>query len=175
MKGVFGVSFEEEKKITCCFTGHRPEKLPWKNDERSPDCLALKRRLAQELEALYLRGFRHFICGMAQGCDLYFAEEALALREQHPDAVVEAAIPCPSQSRGWGTGAQARYQSILARCDLETVVQQYYTQGCMLRRDRYMVDRSALLLAVYNGSSGGTRYTINYALDCGLEIIRLSV
>lgn len=167
--------FEEEKKITCCFTGHRPEKLPWGNNESSPDCVTLKKRLAQTLEELYRRGFRHFISGMAQGCDLYFAEAALALREGYPDVVVEAAVPCPSQSKSWREEERARYQGILDRCDLETMVQQHYTQGCMLRRDRYMVDRAALLLAAYNGSSGGTRYTINYALDCGLEVIRLSV
>lgn len=167
--------FEDEKKITCCFTGHRPEKLPWGDDESSPDCAALKERLARTLEGLYRRGFRHFIGGMAQGCDLYFAEAALALREANPDVVVEAAIPCPTQSKSWGEADRTRYQSILDRCDLETMVQQHYTQGCMLRRDRYMVDRSALLLAVYNGSGGGTRYTINYALDNGLEVIRLAV
>lgn len=170
------MSFEDDKKTTCCFTGHRPDKLPWGNHEGSPDCVALKERLARTLEELYSRGFRHFICGMAQGSDFYFAEAALALREEHPDIVVEAAIPCPSQSKSWREGDRLRYQSILDRCNLETVVQQFYTQGCMLRRDRYMVDRSALLLAVYNGSSaGGTRYTIGYALDCGLEVIRLSV
>jgi len=166
---------EEDRKITCCFTGHRPEKLPWRDNENSPDCIALKKRLAQSLEELYRRGFRHFISGMAQGSDLYFIEAALALREVNPDVVVEAAIPCPTQSRGWRNAERMRYQSILERCDLETMVQQRYTQGCMLHRDRYMVDRSALLLAVYNGSSGGTRYTINYALDSGLEIVRLSV
>lgn len=169
------MSFEDEKRITCCFTGHRPEKLPWGYDESSPACAALKQRLTQALEELYAKGFRHFISGMAQGCDLYFAEAALALREGRPDVVLEAAIPCPTQAQSWPREDQERYQSILDRCDLETVVQQYYTQGCMLRRDRYMVDRSALLLAVYNGSGGGTRYTINYALDHGLEIIRLKI
>lgn len=169
------MTFEEEKKITCCFTGHRPEKLPWGYDESSPDCAALKQRLARTLDELYRRGFRHFISGMAQGCDLYFAEAVLALREENPDVVAEAAIPCPTQARGWREEDRARYQSIVARCDLETVVQQHYTQGCMLRRDRYIVDHSSLLLAVYNGSSGGTRYTINYALDKGLEVIRLNV
>lgn len=167
--------FEDEKKITCCFTGHRPEKLSWGNDESSPDCMALKERLSRALEELYRRGFRHFISGMAQGCDLYFAEAALALREAYPDVVVEAAVPCPSQSKSWREADRVRYQGILDRCNLETVVQQHYTQGCMLRRDRYMVDRSALLVAIYNGSSGGTRYTINYALDEGLEVIRLAV
>lgn len=169
------MSFEAEKHITCCFTGHRPEKLPWGDNESSPDCAALKDRLARTLEGLYRRGFRHFISGMAQGCDLYFAEAALSLRERHPDTVIEAAIPCPSQTKGWEEEVRARYQAILDRCDLETMVQQHYSQGCMLRRNRYMVDRSALLLAIYNGSGGGTRYTINYALDRGVEVIQLAV
>lgn len=167
--------FESEKKITCCFSGHRPEKLPWGYNESSPGCAALKQRLARTLEEQYHRGFRHFISGMAQGCDFYFAEAALALRDRYPDVVVEAAIPCPTQSKNWGAAEQARYQGILDQCNLETVVQQHYTQGCMLRRNRYMVDRSSLLLTVYNGSSGGTRYTVSYALSSGLEVIRLSI
>ena len=70
-----------EREITCCFTGHRPDKLPWGTDERDPRCLALKKSIARELEGLYLRGYRHFISGMARGADLYFVEAALALRE----------------------------------------------------------------------------------------------
>ena len=66
---------------TCCFSGHRPDKLPWGFDEQDPRCTAIKRSLSRELERLYHRGFRHFISGMAMGCDLYFAEAALELRE----------------------------------------------------------------------------------------------
>ena len=28
-----------EIEKTCCFTGHRPEKLPWRDNERDPPCL----------------------------------------------------------------------------------------------------------------------------------------
>lgn len=27
------------RETTCCFTGHRPEKLPWREDEGDPRCL----------------------------------------------------------------------------------------------------------------------------------------
>ena len=84
------------RPISCCFSGHRPGKLPWGDDEGDRRCLALKERLWNEMEAAYERGYRHFICGMAQGCDLYFCELALALRQLHGDVTVEAAIPCPS-------------------------------------------------------------------------------
>ncbi|MFQ9443411.1 MAG: SLOG family protein [Vescimonas sp.] len=88
------------RPISCCFSGHRPGKLPWGDDEGDRRCLALKERLWNEMEAAYEQGYRHFICGMAQGCDLYFCELALALRQLHGDVTVEAAIPCPSQAEG---------------------------------------------------------------------------
>ena len=36
-----------------------------------------------------------------------------------------------------------------------------------------MVDRSAAILAVFDGRSGGTQYTLNYAMDKKLEILLL--
>ncbi len=158
---------------TCCFSGHRPDKLPWGFDEQDPRCTAIKRSLSRELERLYHRGFRHFISGMAMGCDLYFAEAALKLRETYPELTVEGAVPCPTQAERWPEPQRRRWRAVLERCDLETVVQQYYNRFCMFRRDRYMVDRSAAILAVYDGMSGGTQYTLNYAMDKKLEILLL--
>ena len=67
-----------DRATTCCFTGHRPDKLPWGSRESDPRCLTLKRRLTQAVEGAYTQGMRHFICGMARGTDLYFAEAVLA-------------------------------------------------------------------------------------------------
>ena len=161
------------RETTCCFTGHRPDKLPWGFDERDPRCLALKRSMDRELEGLYRRGFRHFISGMAMGCDLCFAEAALTLREQRPDLTVEGAVPCPTQADRWPENQRRRWRDILTRCDLETVTQQRYDRFCMFRRDRYMIERSAAVLAVFDGTPGGTQYTLNYAMDKKLEIILL--
>ena len=72
------------RETTCCFTGHRPEKLPWREDEGDPRCLELKARLAGAVEAAYEKGMRHFLCGMARGADFYCCEAALALRERRP-------------------------------------------------------------------------------------------
>ncbi len=162
-----------EESRTCCFTGHRPDKLPWGDDESDPRCVALKRSLDRELEQLYRRGFRHFISGMAMGCDLYFAEAALALRERRPDLTVEGAVPCPTQADHWPEELRRRWRDILDRCDLETVVQRNYDRWCMHRRDRYMVDRSSAVLAVFDGTPGGTQYTLNYAMDKKRELLLL--
>lgn len=38
--------------ITCCFTGHRLQKLPFRFNETDPRCLKLKKILASEVERL---------------------------------------------------------------------------------------------------------------------------
>ena len=158
-----------DKEKTCCFTGHRPDKLPWGEDESDPRCLRLKRAVAQAVEDACASGVRHFITGMARGCDLYFAEAVLELREEGEAITLECARPCETQADSWPEAERARYQSILDRCNFETLVQHHYDRFCMIRRNRYMVDRSGRMIAVYNGlPKGGTFQTLTYALKKGL-------
>ena len=163
------------RQESCCFTGHRPAKLPWGYNEQDPRCVKLKERIADAVLLAYQEGYRHFLCGMAQGCDLYFCEVVLALRTRHPEITVEAAIPCPTQADGWSAAQRERYRRILEQCDYETMVQEHYTRECMQRRNRYMVDHSDLLIALHDGLPGGTRYTIEYALRRGVNIIDVPI
>ena len=71
-------------------------------DESDLRCIALKAKLRAAVESAIHEGMEHFICGMAEGCDLYFAETVLALKSTYPHITLEAAIPCPSQADGWG-------------------------------------------------------------------------
>lgn len=162
------------RPYTCCFTGHRPEKLPWGSDESDPRCAVLKRKIYDAVESAYDGGMRHFICGMARGCDFYFAEAVLELRRVYGDVTLEAAVPFPGQADGWPEADRDRWQSILYQCDLETLVQEQYSRGCMPRRNRYMVDHSALVIAVYGGVSGGTRQTLEYALKRKIPFLDIS-
>ena len=160
----------------CCFTGHRPDKLPWGTDEKDPRCLRVKAEIADALEQAYAEGCRHFISGMARGSDLYFARAVLALREEHPDVTLEGARPCESQADSWPAEERAEYEAILNACNYETLVQHTYDRGCMMRRNRYMVDRSARIIAVYDGvPKGGTAQTLAYALRKGLDTDILTV
>ena len=52
------------RQSACCFTGHRPGKLPWRYNEEDLRCVSLKARIADAVEAAYQEGFRHFLCGM---------------------------------------------------------------------------------------------------------------
>lgn len=164
-----------ERESTCCFTGHRAEKLPWKNDERAPGCLRLKTAIEDVLSSLYADGRRHFLCGMATGADIYFGEAVAALREERPDVTLEAAIPFAGQEKRWPVYWQQRYSRLTEACDKITVLHQAYTPTCMMDRNRYMVDASGILIAAYNGAPGGTRATIRYALRQGLPVIELPI
>ena len=163
------------RESTCCFTGHRPDKLPWGLDENSAECRKLRIEIAIQLEALHSAGIAHFISGMALGCDLLFAEAVLAMREEYDDVTLEAAVPCDSQANSWPEEQKERYNAILSSCDTVTFVQHQYTPGCMLRRNRYRVDNSSVLLACFNGSSGGTMNTLLYARRQGVKTIIIDI
>ena len=45
----------------------------------------------------------------------------------------------------------------------------------MMRRNRYMVDRSSLLLACFDGRPGGTMNTILYAERSGLKTVVIEI
>ena len=164
-----------DPSVTCCFSGHRPAKLPWGTDERDPRCFDLKQELAARLQGIYEAGYRHFICGMAAGCDLYFAEAVLALRRRCPEVTLEAAIPCDGQADSWPAALRLRYEALVADCDEVSLLQHAYTPGCMQRRNRYMVERSSLLLAVYDGQPGGTMSTILYARRRGCRVLTIEL
>ena len=160
---------------SCTFTGHREEKLPWKNDENDTRCLKLKELIADAVESVYHSGIRHFICGMATGCDMYFCQAVIDLRSSHDDITLEAAIPWEGQSKSWSDTLKRRYSRLVAECDFYTLVQKSYTPDCLMRRNRYMVDNSAVIIAAYSGAPGGTMSTMLYAMRRGLEIIELPV
>lgn len=91
---------------TCCFTGHRPERLPFRTDESHSDCVKLKEQLSQEIERLITgEGVRHFISGMTAGTDLTAAELVLELKKKYPQITLESAIPYEEQAIKW-TAAQ---------------------------------------------------------------------
>ena len=162
---------------SCCFTGHRPEKMPWGTDERDPRCVEIKRKLDEALEQAYDRGYRHFICGMARGGDMYFGEAVLKLRARCPEVTLECACPCETQASRWPEVDRRRYQALLDQCNYETVVQHVYDRGCMMRRNRYMVEHATHVISIYDGvPRGGTANTLAYALKRGLttDIIDLN-
>nr|WP_308627840.1 SLOG family protein [uncultured Eisenbergiella sp.] len=158
---------------SCCFTGHRPEGLPFQADETQPGCVKLKERLTQEIERLITEeGVCHFITGMALGADQIAAELVLKLKEKHPQITLESAIPYEEQAIKWTVPQRERYYEIAEKCDETTTLQTTYTSDCMKKRNYYMVDHSGFVLAVWSGiPRSGTGQTVRYARSRGRQII----
>ena len=166
---------EALRKITCCFTGHRPLKLPWRSRESDSRCVDTKQWIAGELEKLYRRGYRRFMCGMALGCDLYYAEEVINLRQKYEDVQLIAVIPCENQNRKWKNDQKLRYSELLGQCTVACIISKCYTGDCMHRRNKYMVDHSTCILACFDGTPGGTMNTVLLAERAGIEMHELNV
>lgn len=150
---------------TCCFTGHRPDKLPWKENEKSAKCIEIKNQLKNHVLKLIEQGYDMFICGMALGCDSYFAECICELKDKYKISL-ECAIPCKNQTKFWKMSNKIRYNNFLKKADKITILSDFYTPYCMQERNKYMVDKSDIVLTIWNGSAlGGTYFTVKYARE----------
>lgn len=160
--------------IACAFTGHRPKKLPWRYDETDSRCVALKEKLTEQIARLAEAGVTDFFSGMAEGTDVYCAQIVLDLRKKNPALNLHCVLPCEGQADSWSDSAQERYHTIVGQADFVDYVSRKYYDGCMLARNRRLVDQAGILLAVYNGEQrGGTAATVRYARKAGREIIMI--
>lgn len=148
----------------CCFTGHRPEKL---HDPESVIIVGLER----EIRAAVADGFQTFISGMARGVDIWAAEIVLRIRGEGEPIHLIAASPYEGFERSWSADWQKRYHKIIAAADLVRYISPSYDRSCFQRHNEWMVDRSARLIAVFNGEAGGTKNTIDYATKKGISIV----
>lgn len=159
---------------TCAFTGHRPQSLPFGFDETDMRCVRLKQILKNQIiRIIREEGVTYFITGMARGIDQFAAEIVLKLKQSYPEIKLECAVPCRTQPVKWEKTARERYQSLLAKCDRKTVLQEKYTKDCMQKRNRYMVDHAEVLLAVWDGTPGGTGSTVRYATEQRKKVYKI--
>lgn len=164
------------KRACCAFTGYRPQKLPYGNDESHPDCIKLKYRLMEEINRHIDMGIKIFITGMALGVDQWAAEIVLKAKETRPQDGIKlwCAIPYDRQAAVWTRKEQERYHTILSIADRVDYISHQYYDGCLLARNRFMIDHATHLIAVYDGQKGGTQYTVNCARTKNLIVTILN-
>jgi uncharacterized phage-like protein YoqJ len=158
-----------EHKI-CCIAGHRPQHFPFGYDENSKEYIKLKKILKKKIEKLIQEGAEHFILGMELGTDTWAAEIILELKEKYPHIILECALPYVAQSIEWTTLQQERYCEIITKCDIKTIVNQEYFPTCFYERNKYMVDKASLVVAIFDGNFSGTGQIINYAKKKGIDV-----
>ena len=157
---------------SCAFSGHRPQKFPWRYDETDSRCVALKSALAEQIRLLADAGITQFLSGMAKAVDTWSALSVLLLREKNPTIKLHCILPCREQADKWAASSRNLYRSILERADSIVYVSRDYHKNCMQDRNRFLVEHAFTLLAAYNGERrGGTAATVRCAQKMGREII----
>lgn len=144
-----------------CVTGHRPNKLYGYNLTDSK-YVELKNTFKK---FLIDKNCREGISGMALGVDTVFALAILELKDEGYDIKLHCAIPCQNQSCNWFNKADIdRYNFILSKADITTLVtDKPYSPYLMTIRNNFMVDKSDIVLSVWDGTSGGTANCVEYA------------
>lgn len=160
---------------TCCFTGHRPKSLPWKNDETDLRCISCKSKIKFTLENLIVEsGYNKFISGMAMGADTICAEITLSLKILYPHIELFCAVPNYAFTDGWPDKNVKKFFDILKLADNVKYISEntIYNRRDFMKRNIYMVDSSDIVVAVYKeGESGGTKNTVNYARSKNKKVI----
>ena len=157
--------------LKICFTGHRPNGLPWCYDETKESCILFKNVMFSIIEKAILNGYTYFISGMALGVDMICAEIVLNLKKKYKNIILECAIPCLNQEKQWPISAQERYKKILHKANIvHYVSKEEYSNSCMNDRNKYMVEQSDVVIAVWNGKPSGTGNTVKMAKLSGKKI-----
>jgi len=160
----------DRKKITCCFTGHRPGAFDFGYDEDDPRCVQLKRELELTIERAAGDGYTRFVTGMAQGVDMWCAEIVLDMKEDGRPLTLEAAVPARGQAARWPAPLRQRHERILRLCDAVYCVGDKLDKETLLMRNRYMLSKSSLVIAVVRKRGGGAAYTANMAARLGITV-----
>ena len=156
----------------CCFTGHRPSKLKGYDPKDNRDLLwEVYKKIEIHIED---KGVTTFISGMALGIDMWAAKMVLRAKQDYPDLNIKliCAIPCKNHASKWNAQSQKEWQSIIDQADeVFYVSEEEYKPYLMQKRNVWMVDNSDYIIAVWDGSNGGTGNCVKYAQKEDKQII----
>lgn len=151
------------REQACCFTGHR--------DVAEPSVESVVERTEEYIKALVQRGVKFFGVGGAVGYDTLVAKLLFRLRETElPDIKVILVYPFDGYTDRWRPDQKADALLIRDRYDKIVKVSDKPGKAAYLQRDRHLVDGSAHCICYCARSSGGTAYTVRYALNKGLYV-----
>lgn len=157
------MSETELRQHRCCFTGHREQKL-----RRGAGLI--RRELEKEIRKAVSEGFTTFITGMAYGVDIMAGEIVVNLKKEFPAIKLIAAVPFPGFESRWGEEWKNRYQILFQQADLVRFICDSYASSAYQKRNEWMVNHSARIIAVFNGEPSGTKNTIDYARKAGVPV-----
>lgn len=143
-----------------CVTGHRPNKL-YGYDLNNKQYRELKDKMKS---ILIDKKCTEAITGMALGTDMLFAMAVIELKHEGYDIKLHCAIPCLNHTSKWVLRSVKLYEYILSHADkIKIVTEEPYSLAIMQIRNEYMVDLADEVIAVWDGSKGGTANCVRYA------------
>ena len=159
---------------TLCFSGHKTEKLSGSRNEFN----LMIQTLIYEINKAIMDGYDTFMFGACYGFDLICAEQVLIrkriVRYTDPDKIkLVAVVPFEDQAAKWKERDREKYFDILSGCDEVITLYKQYHSECYHERNRYMVDNSSRLICCYDGSDGGTGYTVEYAKSKSIDVANI--
>lgn len=150
------------RERTACFTGHR--------EISSFQSFTVRRKLKKTLQELIKQGYCYFGTGGALGFDTITAQTVLNLRKKYPNIKIILVLSCVSQAARLNENDRKMYEYIKEQADKVVYTSEQYTRGCMHKRNRHLVDNSSVCICYLTQRTGGTVYTVNYALNKGLRV-----
>ena len=151
-------------------------------------CRPLENKLVVHLVNLHRKyGLHTVMSGMAAGWDTILARAAIRARKIVPLIKLHAVLPCREQEKKWSPHHQRIYREILEEVDMQTLIfDGTYEErpGCMLERNKYMVERADAILCYFDGlpygfhkaeeieigrDRGGTRHCLRYATEWAIK------
>lgn len=151
-------------------TGHRPDKLGgYGQDVHLRLVRGAKNWLAGRLPEPPIVPVSLGISGMALGWD-----QAFAMGCVESGIPFIAAIPFEGQERKWPAESQKRYAYLLKLAQrVEIVSPGGYDPAKMQVRNAWMVDNCDAVLALWDGTAGGTANCVRYAQAVERPVINL--
>lgn len=167
------------KTLHIALTGHRPNKLGGYNINTQP-----YRKLQADLEQFiehHLQANDIIVghSGLALGADTIWSKAILNMRKKYPDRVqFHAEIPFMQQHNKWFKKSDidfwheqvntADHQSLYMDSDTELTTK--HVVKALDDRNIGMIDHADILIAVWDGTSGGTGNAVRYAKSVNKHI-----
>lgn len=161
-------------------TGHRPNGLPkqYRYNLNNEAWSKIKEYIEVTIEECYKYAPKEeltLITGMAIGVDTAFWEVAAKLRKNNPNIRIEAALPFVGQEKKWTEKSQKQYKKMLSESDKVTIVSEGgFATYKMMTRNRYMVNKSDIIIAVICKETGGTAQCVKYAKEHNKVVIEIN-
>lgn len=149
---------------TICFTGHRKIRGAYVSDLRKNDIYPA---LFAAIGRAAGKGFKRYISGGALGVDQIAAQ---AVIDHGLELII--ARPFPSQACKWPERSQNMLVDLCKKATkVVDVSDDPFSVQKMEIRNRWMVDRASVVIAVFDGSPGGTGNCVRYARAQGKRIL----